>query len=158
MMRGRNTQSKMLQWEKILKVMLNGQPVSKESLEAMPEMADVPLYRLSTFVWRIKMTGGVVKVVKDGRKIAGYQLMNTAEMQKYLDKRQKVFDAAEKKLAQKAQKKAAKVKPAKTKAVKTLKDLNAQPAKQVKVTVPPKAHIDLGVAEMQVEEITDTQE
>jgi hypothetical protein len=161
MMRGRNTQSKMLQWEKILKVMLNGQPVTKESLEAMPEMADVPLYRLSTFVWRIKMTGGVVKVVKDGRKIAGYQLMNTAEMQKYLDKRQKVFDDAEKKLAQKAQKKAAKAQPVKvkkTKAVKTLKDLNAQPVKQVKVTVPPKAHIDLGVAEMQVEEITDTME
>ena len=160
MMRGRNTQSKMLQWEKILKVMLTGEPVTKESLEAMPEMQDVPLYRLSTFVWRIKMTGGVVRVVKDGRKIAGYQLMNIDEMQKYLTKREKVFADAEKKLEQKALKQAARqtpkpVKVKKTKAVKSLKDLNAKPVKQVKVTVPPKAHIDLGIADIQVEEITE---
>jgi hypothetical protein len=162
-MRGRNTQSKILQWEKILKVMLSGEPVTKESLEAMPEMQDVPLYRLSTFVWRIKVTGGVVRVVKDGRKVAGYQLMNVDEMQKYLTKREKVFADAEKKLEQKAQKKAerdaAKVakttKVKKTKVVKKLKDLNAQPVKQVKVTVPPKAHIDLGVSDIQVEEITE---
>jgi hypothetical protein len=160
-MRGRNTQSKILQWEKILKVMLSGEPVTKESLEAMPEMQDVPLYRLSTFVWRIKVTGGVVRVVKDGRKVAGYQLMNVDEMQKYLTKREKVFADAEKKLEQKAQKKlvraTAKV-VKKPKAVKTLKDLNAQPVKQVKVTVPPKAHIDLGVSQIEVEEITDFQD
>lgn len=159
-MLGRNTQSKMLQWEKILKVMLTGEPVTKESLEAMPEMKDVPLYRLSTFVWRIKVTGGVVKVVKDGRKIAGYQLMNLTEMQKYLDRREKVFANAAKKITQKAQKKAdrAASKIVKTiKVVKTLKDLNAQPVKQVKVTVPPKAHIDLGIAKIEVEEITETQ-
>jgi hypothetical protein len=140
MMRGRNTQTKMLQWEKILKVMLNGQPVTKESLEAMPEMKGVPLYRLSTFVWRIKMTGGVVKVVKDGRKVAGYQLANTDEMQKYLNKREKVFADASKKEDEKAQKKteraAAKAtKPVKAKKVKKLKDLQATPVVEKVETV-----------------------
>lgn len=160
-MRGRNTQSKILQWEKILKVMLSGEPVTKETLEVMPEMEDVPLYRLSTFVWRIKVTGGVVRVVKDGRKVAGYQLMNATEMQKYMTKREKVFTDAEKKLEQKAQKKlvraAAKVVKV-PKTIKALNDLNAQPVKQVKVKVPPKAHIDLGVSQIEVEEITDYQE
>lgn len=140
-MRGRNTQSKMLQWEKILKVMLTGQEVNKESLEAMPEMSGVPLYRLSTFIWRIKITGGVVKAVKNGRKISGYQLMNIAEMQKYLDRRDKVFADVTKKELEKEQKKviraiAKSAKPVKLKKPKVskiakLKDLNAAPVEVV---------------------------
>lgn len=160
MMRGRNTQSKMLQWEKILKVMLNGQPVTKESLEAMPEMKGVPLYRLSTFIWRIKMTGGVVKAVKDGRKIAGYQLMNIDEMRKYLDKREKVFADASKKEDEKAQKKAERAaakakktvkvtKPVKAKKVKKLKDLQATPVVEKVETVVED--------EIQVTEITESE-
>lgn len=142
MMRGRNTQSKMLQWEKILKVMLTGQEVNKESLEAMPEMKGVPLYRLSTFIWRIKVTGGVVKAVKNGRKISGYQLANIDEMQKYLDRREKVFAEAAKKEAEKQQKKAqraaakpAKVKKPKVSKVTKLKDLNAAPVEKEEVAV-----------------------
>jgi predicted oxidoreductase len=162
-MRFRNSQAKMMQWEKILGVMLSGDAVSKETLEVMPEMQDVPLYRLSTFIWRIKMTGGVVRVVKNGRKIDGYQLMNTAEMQKYFNKRTKFIEDEQSKKEQKQTAKQARAtakvaKPAKvkkTKAVKKLKDLNAQPVQQVKVTVPPKAHIDLGIADIQVEEITE---
>jgi hypothetical protein len=145
MMRGRNTQSKMLQWEKILKVMLTGQEVNKESLEAMPEMKGVPLYRLSTFIWRIKVTGGVVKAVKNGRKISGYQLANIDEMQKYLDRREKVFADAAKKDAEKEQKKAeraaaksakaVKVKKPKVSKVTKLKDLNAAPVEKEEVAV-----------------------
>jgi hypothetical protein len=154
MMRGRNTQTKMLQWEKILKVMLAGQEVNKESLEAMPEMKDVPLYRLSTFIWRIKMTGGVVKAVKDGRKIAGYQLLNTAEMQKYFDKREKVFADAAKKEEEKEQKKALRAaakatKPVKAKKVKKLKDLQATPVVE-------KVEDAVVVDEMQITEVKET--
>lgn len=153
MMRGRNTQTKMLQWEKILKVMLTGQEINKGSLEAMPEMKDVPLYRLSTFIWRIKMTGGVVKAVKDGRKIAGYQLLNTAEMQKYFDKREKVFADAAKKEEEKEQKKALRAaakatKPVKAKKVKKLKDLQATPVVEKIETV---------VDEIRVTEITESE-
>ena len=133
-------QAKTLQWEKVLKVMLNGEPVTKESLEAMPEMKDVPLYRLSTFIWRIKVIGGVVKVVKDGRKVGGYALTNTAEMQKYIDRREKDIAAASSKKVAKAPKK-----------VKKLKDLLATPAvEEVKEET-------VVVDEMQVTEINQSE-
>ena len=135
-------QAKTLQWEKILKVMLNGEPVTKESLEAMPEMKGVPLYRLSTFVWRIKVIGGVVKVVKDGRKVGGYALMNTAEMQKYIDRREKDIVAASSKKVAKAAKTPKVVKAPK---VKKLKDLQADPVVE-----------EVTVEEMQITEVTES--
>jgi hypothetical protein len=135
-------QAKTLQWEKILKVMLNGEPVTKESLEAMPEMKGVPLYRLSTFVWRIKVIGGVVKVVKDGRKVGGYALMNTAEMQKYIDRREKDIVAASSKKVAKAAKTPKVVKAPK---VKKLKDLQADPVVE-----------EVTVEEMQITEVQET--
>jgi hypothetical protein len=136
-------QAKTLQWEKILKVMLNGEPVTKESLEAMPEMKGVPLYRLSTFVWRIKVIGGVVKVVKDGRKVGGYALMNTAEMQKYIDRREKDIVAASSKKVAKAAKTP---KVVKTPKVKKLKDLQADPVVE-----------EVTVEEMQITEVTESE-
>ena len=136
-------QAKTLQWEKILKVMLNGEPVTKESLEAMPEMKGVPLYRLSTFVWRIKVIGGVVKVVKDGRKVGGYALMNTAEMQKYIDRREKDIVAASSKKVAKAAKTHKVVKAPK---VKKLKDLQADPVVE-----------EVTVEEMQITEVTESE-
>jgi hypothetical protein len=140
-------QAKTLQWEKVLKVMLNGEPVTKESLEAMPEMKDVPLYRLSTFVWRIKVIGGVVKVVKDGRKVGGYALMNTAEMQKYIDRREKDIVAASSKKVAKAAKTPKVVKAPK---VKKLKDLQADPVvEEVKED-------SMIVDEMQITEVKET--
>jgi hypothetical protein len=135
-------QAKTLQWEKILKVMLSGEPVTKESLEAMPEMKGVPLYRLSTFVWRIKVIGGVVKVVKDGRKVGGYALMNTAEMQKYIDRREKDIVAASSKKVAKAAKTPKVVKAPK---VKKLKDLQADPVVE-----------EVTVEEMQITEVQET--
>ena len=136
-------QAKTLQWEKVLKVMLNGKPVTKESLEAMPEMKGVPLYRLSTFVWRIKVIGGVVKVVKDGRKVGGYALMNTAEMQKYIDRREKDIVAASSKKVAKAAKTPKVVKAPK---VKKLKDLQADPVVE-----------EVTVEEMQITEVTESE-
>ena len=135
-------QAKTLQWEKVLKVMLNGEPVTKESLEAMPEMKGVPLYRLSTFVWRIKVIGGVVKVVKDGRKVGGYALMNTAEMQKYIDRREKDIVAASSKKVAKAAKTPKVVKAPK---VKKLKDLQADPVVE-----------EVTVDEMEITEVQET--
>ena len=140
--------SSLLQWEKVLKVMLSGNAVNRESLEAMPEMKDVPLYRLSTFIWRIKMTGGVVKVVKDGRKIAGYQLANIADMQKYLDDREKTF-------TKNKPVKAAKVKAApKARKVKKLADLDAKPV--APVVQEPSSVESVKEEEIEVVEITES--
>ena len=142
--------SSLLQWEKVLKVMLSGDAVNRESLEAMPEMKDVPLYRLSTFIWRIKMTGGVVKVVKDGRKIAGYQLANIADMQKYLDDREKTFNKTK-------PVKTAKVKAApKTRKVKKLADLDAKPVAPVVQEKP--VSVESVEDEIEVTEITDNED
>ena len=34
------------------------------------------LYRLSTNIYNIRKDGGIIKVIKDGRKVTGYQLVN----------------------------------------------------------------------------------
>jgi hypothetical protein len=65
--------------EKITQVLLSGKPVSPQ------EIADVfkgtnqeaVLYRLSTNIYNIRKDGGIVKVIKDGRKVTGYQLVNS---------------------------------------------------------------------------------
>jgi len=128
-MRFRNKQSKPLVWEKVLAMMLSGEPIAKEDFDA--ELGDIA-YKLSTFTWSIKIEGGTVKVVKDGRKVSAYQLMNVAVMQKYMDNRNKVFAAAESSKVAKVKAKpvkAAKVaKPAKKTSIKKLADLNAAPA------------------------------
>lgn len=142
--------STMLQWEKVLKVMLSGNAVNRESLEAIPEMEGVQLYRLSTYIWDIKMAGGVVKVVKDGRKIAGYQLANIADMQKYLDDREKTFNKTK-------PVKAAKVKTvktaSKTRKVKKLADLDAKPVPPV---VQESSSVESVKDEIEVVEITES--
>lgn len=80
-----------LQWEKVLAVMISGEPVNKEILEKLPEMKGVPLYRLSSYVYHVKLAGGVVKVIKNGRNIDKYQLVNIDTMKKYLENREKLF-------------------------------------------------------------------
>lgn len=37
------------------------------------------LYRLSTYIYNIKKSGGVVKAIKNGRNVVGYQLLNGTE-------------------------------------------------------------------------------
>ena len=64
--------------EKITQVLLSGKPVSPQ------EIADVfkgtnqeaVLYRLSTNIYNIRKDGGIVKVIKSGRSVTGYQLVN----------------------------------------------------------------------------------
>ena len=135
-MRFRNKQSKSLSWEKVLTMMLSGKPVPKEDFDT--ELGDLS-YRLSTYIWCIKaLEGGVVKVIKDGRKIASYQLMNVDVMQKYMDNRNKAINDATLIVKAKSLKvaKTVKAKPVKVakivkaKPVTKLEDLNATPAIQ----------------------------
>jgi hypothetical protein len=64
--------------EKITQVLLSGKPVSPQ------EIADVfkgtnqegVLYRLSTNIYNIRKDGGIIKVIKNGRRVQGYQLVN----------------------------------------------------------------------------------
>ena len=67
--------------EKITQVLLSGKPVSPQEIQAVFEGTDqsAVLYRLSTNIYNIRKDGGIVKVIKNGRKVQAYQLVNYQE-------------------------------------------------------------------------------
>jgi hypothetical protein len=67
--------------EKITQVLLSGKPVSPQEIEAVFAGTDqeAVLYRLSTNIYNIRRDGGIVKVIKSGRKVSAYQLVNHTE-------------------------------------------------------------------------------
>jgi hypothetical protein len=142
--------SSLLQWEKVLVVMLNGQPVNKDTLFQLKEMADVPMYRMSSYIYNVKLAGGVVKVIKNGRKVESYQLINVKHMEKYLANREKTFTKATTKTkAPKA------VKPTKTKTKTAQVEKVTEPAPITKVPKVAKVKklVDLELQELEVAEI-----
>jgi len=70
--------------EKITQVLLSGKPVSPDEIAAVFKGTDQEgvLYRLSTNIYNIRKDGGIVKVIKNGRKVQGYQLVNFTEFDK----------------------------------------------------------------------------
>ena len=64
--------------ERITQILINGKPVSPaEILECLKGTDQEKVgYRLSTNVYNIRKDGGIVKVLKQGRKVTGYQLIN----------------------------------------------------------------------------------
>ena len=70
--------------EKIAQVLLSGKPVTPEEIEAVFKGTDQEsvLYRLSTNIYNIRLDGGIVNVIKDGRKVKAYQLVNHTEFDK----------------------------------------------------------------------------
>jgi len=64
--------------EKITQVLLSGKPVSPAEIEAVFKgtTQEKVLYRLSTNIYNIRKDGGIVKVIKSGRKVQAYQLVN----------------------------------------------------------------------------------
>lgn len=114
-------------WERLLQVMVNGDPIRKEDVSEAINYDF--MYRLSSLVLEIKLHGGTIKVVKDGRKVVSYQLTNSTEMMKYLASRG--FSPAQ-------------VTASKSK-VKKLKDLNAKETETVS-------------EEIEITEVVETQE
>ena len=83
---------KLKPFQKLLTVMISGKEVSKEQIDALLGK-EIQMYRISTYMWHIKTNAnGVIKVVKDGRKVSGYQLINVAEVKDYM-KRVGVLDS-----------------------------------------------------------------
>lgn len=73
-------------FEKVLTVMISGKPVTKNDIETLIGN-EIYMYRLSTYMWHIKtIVGGVVKAIKDGRKVTAYQLVNVDEAKKYMSR------------------------------------------------------------------------
>ena len=67
--------------ERITQILINGKPVSPDEIAAVFKGTDQEsvLYRLSTNIYNIRKDGGIVKVIKAGRKVTGYQLVNFTE-------------------------------------------------------------------------------
>ena len=70
--------------EKITVTMLSGKPVSPDEIKSCFTGTDQEsvMYRLSTNIYNIRLDGGIVKVIKEGRKVTGYQLVNNTEFDK----------------------------------------------------------------------------
>jgi len=67
--------------EKITQVLLSGKPVTPEEIATVFKGTnqEAVLYRLSTNIYNIRKDGGIVKVIKNGRKVQAYQLVNYTE-------------------------------------------------------------------------------
>jgi len=70
--------------EKITQVMLSGKPVTLDEIKSVFAGTDqeAVLYRLSTNIYNIRLDGGNIKVIKNGRKVQAYQLMNPQDFDK----------------------------------------------------------------------------
>jgi hypothetical protein len=84
MPRGKST--KLKPFQKLLTIMVSGKEVSIKEIDALLGK-EIYMYRLSTYMWHIKTNAnGVVKAIKDGRKVTAYQLCNVDEVKKYMDR------------------------------------------------------------------------
>ena len=94
----KTTTVKLKAWEKVYQYLMSGNVVTKEDFEQNLG-SEILMYRMSTFIWAVKKKGGgVVRVVKDGRKVTGYQLVNVDAARKYLEARGVKFDQPVQKL------------------------------------------------------------
>ena len=124
------TKAKVAPFQKLLTLMVSGKPVTISEIDTLLGK-EIHMYRLSTYIWHIKtQANGTIKAIKDGRKITAYQLMNVAEIKKYMD-RAGVTGF----ISGKQEKKPSVAKIAK------LKDLAAKPAKKQKAPAPVVAEV-----------------
>jgi len=80
----RGKSDKLKPFQKLLTIMAFDKPVTLAEIDAVLGK-EIHMYRLSTYVWHIKTrANGVVKAIKDGRKVTAYQIVNVDEMKSYL--------------------------------------------------------------------------
>jgi len=142
MARGKST--KLKPFQKLLTVMISGNPTTIDEIDALLGK-EIQMYRLSTYIWHIKTNAdGVVRAIKDGRKVTAYQIVNVADVKKYMSRvgiTNSGFVAG--------QPAPAPVTKAKKIKVEKLADLSATPIETPVIAEP--------VAELQVTEITVTE-
>ena len=77
---------KLKPFQKLLTVMISSKPTTVEEIGALLGK-EIQMYRLSTYIWHIKTNAdGVVKAIKDGRKVTAYQIVNVPDVKKYMDR------------------------------------------------------------------------
>lgn len=135
----RGKSDKVAPFQKLMLVMASGKAVTVEEIDATLGK-EIHMYRLSTYIWLMKTNANaVVKVIKNGRKITAYQIVNIDEVKQYL-KRNGVTEAS---LGQ-----GTKVTKTKTKTapVAKLADLKAEPVAEV---------VTAEVEDLEVTEVTE---
>lgn len=76
---------KLKPFEKVLNILISGKPTSKDEINALIG-SEIQMYRISTYMWHCKTIAGcIIKVVKDGRRVTGYQLVNVDTAKEYLE-------------------------------------------------------------------------
>lgn len=122
--------------DRLLMVLVNRKGVVTED-DIVSEMQYGAMYRISTEFWRLKKRGAVIKTVRDGRKVTGYELVNVDEMKQYLNTKGFASFTPAKVVQAAAPAKVAAVKPAKTpKAPKAAKVATVAPTIEVKEVAP----------------------
>ena len=123
----RGKSDKVAPFQKLMFVMASGKAVTVEEIDATLGK-EIHMYRLSTYIWLMKTNANaIVKVIKNGRKITAYQIVNVDEVNQYL-KRNGVTAGS---LGQSTKITKAKTKVAKAPAVKKLAELKAKPAVEI---------------------------
>jgi hypothetical protein len=141
MARGNST--KLKPFQKLLTIMSNGKPVTVDEIDTLLGK-EIYMYRLSTYMWHIKTNAnGVVKSIKDGRKVSAYQIINVKEVKEYMDR---VGITKSGFLPGKIEKKPS---------ISKLAELNAKPVKAKKQKAAPV--VETVVEEMEVVEVTEQQ-
>lgn len=140
---------KLAPFQKLLTVMISGNPVMLTEMDALLGK-EIYMYRISTYMWHIKTNAnGVVKTIKDGRKVIGYQIMNVKEVKEYMNRAGITASGFKPGAVEK--------KPS----ISKLADLKATPVAKVKTAVKQTAVETVGKQdavsdEVTVTEITDT--
>lgn len=81
----RGPSKKLKPFQKIAVVLFSGKEISVEEIDALLG-SEIHMYRLSTYMWLLKVkSNAIIKSIRDGQRVIGYQLINVDEVKKYLD-------------------------------------------------------------------------
>ena len=130
-------------FEKVLTIMIDGKPAMLDKIDALLGK-EIFMYRISTYMWHIKVNvNGVIKPIKEGRKVIGYQLCNVSEVAEWMKRNGVPTTYVQKETAV----------PVATESVTALKDLKAEPvAKKTKTAKKAETTADMEVTEVTTNE------
>ena len=124
---------KLQPFEKLLTLLESGEVVTKQEIDQKLG-SEIYLYRISTYIWHVKkFAGGVVKSIKEGRVVVGYQITNPETVRKYMAANGVTAAGVGVKVRKPSVAKAAKVSALPP--VKKLQDLKSDPVVEVEAVV-----------------------
>ena len=74
-----------IRWERLLLVLLNGGPISKEDIAV--SMNYKLINRISAEIWQLKERGAQIKQHRKGKAVWGYELLNPQDVRHLVEDR-----------------------------------------------------------------------